>query len=48
MYELALTNKEVHIMFQKMIRKSFSSTGIGYDGFVPGLIMDLPLKGKKP
>ncbi len=39
-YELALTNKEVHVMFQKMIRKWFSSTGTVYNGFVKALLQD--------
>ena len=38
LYELALTNKEVHVMFQKMIRKWFSSTGMVYNGFVKALL----------
>ena len=38
MYELALTNKEVHVMFQKMIRKWFSSTGTVCNGFVKALL----------
>ena len=38
LYELALTNKEVHVMFQKMIRKWFSSTGTVYNGFVKALL----------
>ena len=40
MYELALTNKEVQIMFQKMIRKWFSSTGTVYNGFIKSLLQD--------
>lgn len=39
-YELALTNKEVHVMFQKMIRKWFSSTGTVYNRFVKALLQD--------
>ncbi len=39
-YELALTNKEVHVMFQKMIRKWFSGTGTVYNGFVKALLQD--------
>lgn len=40
LYELALTNKEVQVMFQKMIRKWFSSTGTVYNGFVKALLQD--------
>lgn len=40
MYELALTNKEVQIMFQKMIRKWFSSMGTIYNGFIRALLQD--------
>ncbi len=40
LYELALTNKEVQIMFQKMIRKWFSSTGTVYNGFIKSLLQD--------
>ena len=40
LYELALTNKEVQIMFQKMIRKWFSSTGMVYNGFIKSLLQD--------
>ena len=40
LYELALTNKEVQIMFQKMIRKWFSSSGTVYNGFVKALLQD--------
>ncbi len=40
LYELALTNKEVHVMFQKMIRKWFSGTGTVYNGFVKALLQD--------
>ena len=40
LYELALTNKEVQIMFQKMIRKRFSSTGTVYNGFIKSLLQD--------
>ena len=40
LYELALTNKEVQIMFQKMIRKWFSSTGAVYNGFLRALLQD--------
>ena len=39
-YELALTNKEVQVMFQKMIRKWFSSTGTVYNGFIKALLQD--------
>lgn len=40
LYELALTNKEVQIMFRKMIRKWFSSMGTGYNGFIRALLQD--------
>ncbi len=40
LYELALTNKEVQIMFQKMIRKWFSRTGTVYNEFVKALLRD--------
>lgn len=40
MYELALTNKEVQIMFRKMIRKWFSGTGTVYNGFIRALLQD--------
>ena len=40
LYELALTNKEVQIMFQKMIRKWFTRSGIVYNGFIKALLQD--------
>ena len=40
LYELALTNKEVQVMFQKMIRKWFSGTGTVYNGFIKALLQD--------
>ena len=40
LYGLALTNKEVQVMFQKMIRKWFSSTGTVYNGFIKALLQD--------
>ncbi len=40
LYELTLTNKEVHVMFQKMIRKWFSGTGTVYNGFIKALLQD--------
>ncbi len=40
LYELALTNKEVEIMFRKMIKKWFSSTGSVYNGFIRALLQD--------
>ena len=40
LYELALTNKEVKIMFRKMIRKWFSGTGTIYNGFLMALLQD--------
>ena len=40
LYELALTNKEVKIMFQKMIRKWFTRSGTVYNGFIRALLQD--------
>ncbi len=40
LYELALTNKEVQIMFRKMIRKWFSGSGTVYNGFITALLQD--------
>ena len=40
LYELALTNKEVQIMFQKMIRKWFNRSGTVYNGFIRALLQD--------
>lgn len=40
LYELALTNKEVQIMFQKMIRKWFTRSGTIYNGFIKALLQD--------
>lgn len=40
LYELALTNKEVQIMFQKMIRKWFTCSGTVYNGFIRALLQD--------
>ncbi len=40
LYELALTNKEVQIMFQRMIRKWFTGTGTTYNGFIRALLQD--------
>ncbi len=40
LYELALTNKEVQIMFQKMIRKWFNRSGTVYNGFLRALLQD--------
>ena len=40
LYELALTNKEVQIMFQKMIRKWFTRSGTIYNGFIRALLQD--------
>lgn len=39
-YELALTNKEVQIMFRKMIRKWFSNAGTVYNGFIRAFLQD--------
>lgn len=38
LYELSLTNKEVQIMFQKMIRKWFSGTDIVYNDFIKAML----------
>ncbi len=40
LYELALTNKEVQIMFRKMIRKWFSGSGMIYNSFIRALLQD--------
>ena len=40
MYELALTNKEVQIMFRKMIKKWFAGSGTVYNGFIKALLQD--------
>ena len=40
LYELALTNKEVQIMFQRMIRKWFTRSGTVYNGFIRALLQD--------
>lgn len=40
LYELALTNREVQIMFRKMVRKWFSGSGTVYNGFVRALLQD--------
>ena len=40
LYELALTNKEVEIMFRKMIKKWFSGSGTVYNGFIKALLQD--------
>ena len=40
LYELALTNKEVQFMFQKMIRKWFTRSGTVYNGFIKALLQD--------
>ncbi len=40
LYELALTNKEVQIMFQKMIRKWFTRSGTVYNNFISALLQD--------
>lgn len=39
-YELALTNKEIQIMFRKMIRKWFTGTGTVYNGFIKALLQN--------
>lgn len=40
LYELALTNKEVQIMFQKMIKKWFACSGTVYNGFIRAMLQD--------
>ena len=40
LYRLVLTNKEVQIMFRKMIRKWFSGMGTVYNGFIRALLQD--------
>ena len=40
LYELALTNKEVQIMFRKMIKRWFSGSGTVYNGFIRALLQD--------
>lgn len=40
LYELALTNKEVQIMFRKLIKKWFSGTGTAYNGFIRAMLQD--------
>lgn len=39
-YELALTNKEVQIMFRKMIRKWFTGSGTVYNDFIKAMLED--------
>ena len=38
LYELSLTNKEVQIMFRKMIKKWFAGSGTVYNGFIKALL----------
>jgi len=38
LYELALTNKEVYIMFRKLIKKWFSGSAYMYNGFIKALL----------
>ncbi len=40
LYELSLTNKEVQIMFRKMIRKWFAGSEIGYNSFIRALLQN--------
>lgn len=40
LYELVLTNKEVQIMFRKMIKKWFSGSGTVYNSFIRALLQD--------
>ena len=39
-YELVLTNKEVFLMFKKMIKKWFSKSISVYNGFIKALLND--------
>ncbi|MCI8356025.1 MAG: AAA family ATPase [Lachnospiraceae bacterium] len=39
-YELSLTNREVHIMFRRMIRKWFSGSRTVYNGFIKAMLED--------
>lgn len=38
LYEISLTNKEVQIMFRKMIRKWFSGSRMAYNGFIRAML----------
>ena len=38
LYELSLTNKEVHLMFRRMIRKWFAGSASVYNGFIKALL----------
>lgn len=38
LYELSLTNKEVQLMFRKMIKKWFAGSGTVYNGFIKALL----------
>lgn len=40
LYELSLTNKEVRIMFRKMIRKWFAGSDSGYNSFIKALLQN--------
>ncbi len=40
LYELSLTNKEVRIMFRKMIRKWFTGSDGGYNSFIKALLQN--------
>ncbi|MDE6943935.1 MAG: ATP-binding protein [Lachnospiraceae bacterium] len=40
LYELSLTNKEVRIMFRKMIRKWFAGSDGGYNSFIKALLQN--------
>ena len=39
-YELSLTNKEVQIMFRKMIKKWFSGSGTVYNSFIKAMLQN--------
>ena len=39
-YALSVTNKEVQLMFRKMVRKWFAGTGTVYNGFIRALLED--------
>ncbi len=40
LYELSLTNKEVQIMFRKMIKKWFSGSGTVYNSFIKAMLQN--------
>ena len=40
LYELTLTNKEVYIMFRRLIKQWFKKSGTSYNGFIKALLKD--------